>query len=169
MDPLRRQIRATRRVRPLYPRPKFAPVVQRTRTVGQQPTEAGSTPEGRTNTWVTGRDGRCTRFLIETRLVRFQRHPPPIAGLADMDMHSPFKRDEAGSIPASRTKTGDSSNGTGSCLLSMERRFEPGIPFQWGSVVQWERTPGYEPGDWGSNPHGATITASFNRVGRVIE
>ena len=27
-------------------------------------------------TRVTGRDGRCTRFLIETRLVRFQRHPP---------------------------------------------------------------------------------------------
>jgi len=24
--------------------------------------------------------------------------------LADMDMHSPFKRDEAGLIPASRTK-----------------------------------------------------------------
>ena len=27
----------------------------------------------------------------------------PIAGLADAAMHSPFKRDEAGSIPASRT------------------------------------------------------------------
>ena len=27
-------------------------------------------------TWVTGRDGRCTRLLSETRLVRFQRHPP---------------------------------------------------------------------------------------------
>src|SRR6266849_4175922 len=25
---------------------------------------------------VTGRDGRCTRLLSETRLVRFQRHPP---------------------------------------------------------------------------------------------
>lgn len=53
---------------------------------------------------VTGRDGRCTRLLIETRLVRFQRHPPKFAGLADRDMHSPFKRDEVGSIPTSRTR-----------------------------------------------------------------
>ena len=30
--------------------------------------------------------------------------PTRFAGLADMDMHSPFKRDEAGSIPASRTR-----------------------------------------------------------------
>ena len=29
-------------------------------------------------TWVTGRNGRCTRLLIETRLVRFQRHPPEL-------------------------------------------------------------------------------------------
>src|SRR5580658_5348220 len=56
-------------------------------------------------TWVTGRDGRCTRLLSETRLVRFQRHPPEFAGLADMDMHSPFKRDEVGSIPTSRTRS----------------------------------------------------------------
>jgi hypothetical protein len=27
-----------------------------------------------------------------------------LAGLADVGTHSPFKRDEAGSIPASRTK-----------------------------------------------------------------
>ena len=54
----------------------LAPVVQRTRTVGLHPTDAGSTPERRT---------------IE------------FAGLADAAMHSPFKRDEAGSIPASRT------------------------------------------------------------------
>ena len=32
-----------------------------------------------------------------------ERHPPEFAGLADAAMHSPFKRDEAGSIPASRT------------------------------------------------------------------
>src|ERR1700758_1915733 len=51
------------------------------------------------------RDGRCTRLLSETRLVRFQRHPPDFAGLAERDMHSPFKRDEAGSIPASRTRS----------------------------------------------------------------
>ena len=56
--------------------------------------------------WVTGRDGRCTRLLSETRLVQFQRHPPEFAGLADAAMHSPFKRDEAGSIPASRTRLG---------------------------------------------------------------
>src|SRR5215472_17581261 len=55
--------------------------------------------------WVTGRDGRCTRLLSETRLVQFQRHPPEFAGLADAAMHSPFKRDEAGSIPASRTRS----------------------------------------------------------------
>src|SRR6266446_3494200 len=53
--------------------------------------------------WVTGRDGRCTRLLSETRLVRFQRHPPEFAGLADRDMHSPFKRDEVGSIPSALT------------------------------------------------------------------
>src|SRR5438067_8855332 len=111
----------------------LAPVVQRTRIVGLHPTDAGSTPERRTiaglarrssprsitarrwfdsnilhhfdvGTWVTGRDGRCTRLLSETRLVRFQRHPPGFSGLADMDMHSPFKRDEVGSIPTSRTK-----------------------------------------------------------------
>ena len=29
-------------------------------------------------TWVTGRDGRCTRLLSETRLVRSQRHPPDL-------------------------------------------------------------------------------------------
>src|SRR5215472_7825527 len=28
--------------------------------------------------WVTGRDGLCTRLLSETRLVRFQRHPPDL-------------------------------------------------------------------------------------------
>ena len=39
----------------------------------------------------------------------------------------------------------------------MERRFESGIPFQCGSVVQWERTLGYEPRNWGSNPHGAAM------------
>src|ERR1051325_4437051 len=57
------------------------------------------------------------RLLSETRLVRSsgspsragpardgaERHRPNFAGLADAAMHSPFKRDEAGSIPASRT------------------------------------------------------------------
>src|SRR5437016_1680186 len=31
--------------------------------------------------------------------------PTRFAGLADRDMHSPFKRDEVGSIPTSRTKS----------------------------------------------------------------
>ena len=31
--------------------------------------------------------------------------PTRFAGLADMDMHSPFKRDEVGSSPTSRTKS----------------------------------------------------------------
>src|SRR5262249_51057547 len=114
----------------------FAPVVQRTRTVGLHPTDAGSTPERRTSLMsrisskvepavdnrevlvrfqhpapilccarVTGRAGSCTGLLSETRLVRFQRHPPEFAGLADMDMHSPFKRDEVVSIPTSRTNS----------------------------------------------------------------
>src|SRR5579859_686696 len=52
--------------------------------------------------------GDWQRWLIHSplkrdRLVRFQRHPPDFAGLADKDMHSPFKRDEVGSIPTSRT------------------------------------------------------------------
>src|SRR5260370_17513027 len=131
--PLRRQISAARQVRLLHPLPNFAPVVQRTRIVGLHPTDAGSTTERRTNAglarrssprsiiarrWfdsdilhhfcfaarVTGRDGSCTRLLIETRLVRFQRHPPKFAGLADMDIHSPFKRDKLRSIPTSRTR-----------------------------------------------------------------
>src|ERR1700675_3945630 len=54
---------------------------------------------------VTGRDGRCTRLLIETRLVRFQSHPPSFAGLADRATHSPFKRDEVGSNPTLSAKS----------------------------------------------------------------
>src|SRR6267378_5073663 len=82
------------------------------------------------------------------------------AGLADAAMHSPFKRDEAGSIPASRTRFygGDSSN-----------RIRI-MPSKHGTPVQIRhplpdaalsfngpRIPGYEPGDWGSNPHGAAM------------
>jgi hypothetical protein len=36
------------------------------------------------NPGVTGRNGCCTCLLSETRLVRFQRHPPIFAGLADV-------------------------------------------------------------------------------------
>ena len=131
--PLRRQISAARQVRLLYPLPIFRagsstdqnswPTPNRcgfnSRTAPQAGLARRSSPRSIiARRWfdsnilhhfsckagVTGRDGRCTRLLIETRLVRFQRHPPEFAGLADMDMHSPFKRDEVGSIPTSRTR-----------------------------------------------------------------
>ena len=52
--------------------------------------------------------GDWQRWLMHSPLKRDQAgsipaSPARFAGLADMDMHSPFKRDEAGSIPASRT------------------------------------------------------------------
>src|SRR5437773_10649466 len=49
----------------------------------------------------TGRDGRRTRPLIETRPARYQRHPPNLAGSADMETQSPVNRVERGSHPAS--------------------------------------------------------------------
>jgi hypothetical protein len=128
--PLRRQISAARQVRLLYPLPIFRagsstdqnswPTPNRCGVNSRTAHHAGlarrSSPRSITaRRWfdsnilhhfehgLTGRDGRCTRLLSETRLVRFQRHPPDFAGLADMDMHSPFKRDEVGSIPTSRT------------------------------------------------------------------
>ena len=133
--PLRRQISAARQVRLLYPLPicragsstdqNSWPTPNRcgfnSRTAHHAGLARRSSPRSITarrwfdsnilhhfvccGTWVTGRDGRCTRLLSETRLVRFQRHPPKFAGLADMDMHSPFKRDEVGSIPTSRTNS----------------------------------------------------------------
>ena len=48
---------------------------------------------------------RVGEAIDSTHLVQFQRHPPDFAGLADMDMHSAFKRDEVGSIPTSHTKS----------------------------------------------------------------
>ena len=55
----------------------FAPVVQRTRTVGLHPTDAGSTPERRTR----GRISSKVEPAIDNReaLVRFQ-HPAPDLG-----------------------------------------------------------------------------------------
>ena len=132
--PLRRQISAARQVRLLYPLPIFRagsstdqnswPTPNRcgfnSRTAHQAGLARRTSPRSiiarcwfdsnilhhfDVGTWGTGRDGRCTRLLSETRLVRFQRHSPGFAGLADMDMHSPFKRDEVGSIPTSRTKS----------------------------------------------------------------
>src|SRR5205814_7686665 len=58
-------------------------------------------------------EGRFTgdwqRWLMHSPLKRDQAgsipaSPTSFAGLADMDMHSPFKRDEVGSIPTSRTR-----------------------------------------------------------------
>ncbi len=132
--PLRRQISAARQVRLLYPLPIFRAGSSTDQNSWPTPNRCGfnsrtahhaglarrSSPRSITaRRWfdsnilhhvcykagVTGRDGRCTRLLIETRLVRFQRHPPEFAGLADRDMHSPFKRDEVGSNPTSRTKS----------------------------------------------------------------
>ena len=54
--------------------------------------------------------GDWQRWLMHSPLKRDQAGSIPasptkvFAGLADAAMHSPFKRDEAGSIPASRTK-----------------------------------------------------------------
>ncbi len=133
--PLRRQISAARQVRLLHPLPIC---------------RAGSSTDQ--NSWPTpnrcGFNSRTAHHLIcrisskvepavdnREALVRFQ-HPAPFccskgdwqrwqmhsplkrdkagsipasptrfAGLADMDMHSPFKRDEVGSIPTSRTNS----------------------------------------------------------------
>ena len=70
-----------------------APVVQRTRTVGLQPTDAGSTPERRTK----GRISSKVEPAIDNReeLVRFQHPAPSFPG--DWQrwlMHSPLKRDQ---------------------------------------------------------------------------
>ena len=53
--------------------------------------------------------GDWQRWLMHSPLKRDQAgsipaSPTKFAGLADMDMHSPFKRDEVGSIPTSRTR-----------------------------------------------------------------
>ena len=53
--------------------------------------------------------GDWQRRLMHSPLKRDQpgsipASPTKFAGLADMDMHSPFKRDEVGSIPTSRTR-----------------------------------------------------------------
>ena len=105
--PLRRQISAARQVRLLYPLPFFRTGSSTDQNSWPTPNRCGfnsrtahhaglarrSSPRSITarrwfdsnilhhfdvETWVTGRDGRCTRLLIETRLVRFQRHPPEL-------------------------------------------------------------------------------------------
>src|SRR5580704_18768809 len=104
--PLRRQISAARQVRHLYPLPicragsstdqNSWPTPNRrgfnSRTAHHAGLARRSSPRSITarrwfdsnilhhfcSTWVTGRDGRCARLLSETRLVRFQRHPPEL-------------------------------------------------------------------------------------------
>src|SRR6476661_4567199 len=56
--------------------------------------------------------GDRQRWLMHSPLKRDQAgsipaSPTRFAGLADMDMHSPFKRDEVGPIPTSRTRVSD--------------------------------------------------------------
>src|SRR5260370_10999026 len=82
--------------------------------------QAGSIPESPTKFCGIGRYGYAlglsskgfafTRYAlaVRSRATALTAGSPgdsnqSFAGLADMDMHSPFKRDEAGSIPASRT------------------------------------------------------------------
>src|SRR6202166_2489927 len=43
--------------------------------------------------------------LTRDQAVSIRASPIRFAGLADTDMHSPFKRDEVGSSPTSRTKS----------------------------------------------------------------
>ena len=97
--PLRRQISAARQVQLLHPLPILC---------------AGSSTDQ--NSWPTpNRCGFNSRTAHHTGLTRrssprsitarcwFDSSVTHQAGLADMDMHSPFKRDEAGSNPVSRT------------------------------------------------------------------
>ena len=156
----------------------FAPVVQRTRMVGLHPTDAGSTPEQRTTRFaglarrssprsitarrwfdsnilhhfvvarVTGRDGRCTRLLSETRLVRFQRHPPDsrdwqiwiCTRLLSETKWVRFPH------PAPRATTRRHSI-TDQCseLLPRRMRVQISLPPPCGDVVQRMRAQGYEP------------------------
>ena len=112
--PLRRQISAARQVRLLHPLPNFCagsstdenswPTPNRcgfnSRTAHHAGLARRSSPRSIIarrwfdsnilhqfvfEHWVTGRDGRCTRLLSETRLVRFQRHPPEFAEISLRD------------------------------------------------------------------------------------
>ena len=101
--PLRRQISAARQVRLLYPLPIFCAGSSTDQNSWPTPNRCGfnsrTAHHSRISSKVepavdncevlvrfqhpapmfvrvTGRDGRCTRLLSETRLVRFQRHPP---------------------------------------------------------------------------------------------
>ena len=112
--PLRRQISAARQVRLLHPLPIFRagsstdqnswPTPNRCGFNSRTAHHAGSARRSSPRSiiarrWfdsnilhhfycvagVTGRNGRCTRLLSETRLVRFQRHPPDFTGTSLRD------------------------------------------------------------------------------------
>src|SRR5215467_1749945 len=84
----------------------FAPVVQRTRIVGLQPTDAGSTPERRTRAGLARRSSPrsiIARCWFDSNIL----HQNFVLSTGDWQrwlMHSPLKRDQAGSIPASPTR-----------------------------------------------------------------
>ena len=131
--PLRRQISAARQVRLLHPLPRMFragsstdqnswPTPNRcgfnSRTAHQAGLARRSSPRSIiARCWFDSNIlhhfvlsmGDWQRWLMHSPLKRDQAgsipaSPTRFAGLADMDMHSPFKRDEAGSIPASRTR-----------------------------------------------------------------
>jgi hypothetical protein len=131
--PLRRQISAARQVRHLYPLPicragsstdqNSWPTPNRcgfnSRTAHHAGLARRSSPRSITaRRWFDSNIlhdlmlnvGDWQRWLMHSPLKRDQAgsipaSPTRFAGLADMDMHSPFKRDEVGSIPTSRTKS----------------------------------------------------------------
>jgi hypothetical protein len=84
----------------------FAPVIQRTRIVGLHPTDAGF--NSRTaHQAVLARRSSPRSIIARCWFDSNIRHQVCIEFMGDWQrwlMHSPFKRDEAGSIPASRTK-----------------------------------------------------------------
>ena len=76
----------------------FAPVVQRTRIVGLHPTDAGSTPERRTKAGLARRSSPrsiIARCWFDSNIL----HQVFTGDWQRWLMHSPLKRDQAGSIP----------------------------------------------------------------------
>src|ERR1700680_2742543 len=67
---------------------------------------AGSIPASPTRLFYEGSAAKTGPLRPRQLFARYGARIWLTAGLADLGMHSPFKRDEAGSIPASRTKEG---------------------------------------------------------------
>ncbi len=65
--------------------------------------QAGSIPASPTRLFYEGSAARNGLLRPRQLLALYGARVWLTAGLADAAMHSPFKRDEAGSIPASRT------------------------------------------------------------------